>query len=87
MADFPLGTPECPINVFLRLEESVLVQELRSQVAILTAKNEDLSKQLQQLNFRYGCEVNLCNELVDLLRENRIPYRETIDRWIKSRTS
>ena len=77
-----LGSPNAPIHVFLQLEESALVLELRSQIAALTARNEELQRQLNQVQYRYGCEVTLCNELVDLCRKHKVPYRKSIDRWL-----
>lgn len=83
MSSHDLGSKDAPIHVFLRYEETRLVQELRSQISALTAKVDELDRELKHTQFRYGCEVTLCNELIDLCRQYKVPYRKSLDRWQK----
>lgn len=55
------------------------VKTLRVQLQEAHQKINNLSRELHALEIRYGYEVNLNNELVDLCRSHGVPFRETLD--------
>lgn len=81
MSDSMLGSPGSPIHLFVQHEDSVLVQELRSRCEELKSQLDRKEEEYRRLQFRYGCEVTLCTELLDLCKAYKVPYRSSIDRW------
>lgn len=56
------------------------LQRAHDQIRQLRQQLEDLQQQYQHLEIRYGWEVMLNNELVDLCREKGVNFRPALDR-------
>lgn len=55
------------------------IQNLKSQIAALTASLQEEKKRYLRLESRYGDEVQINGQLIDLLREHGIRYRPSLD--------
>ena len=60
------------------LEPSEEVQSLRRRVAELEGKLEEMRAQRDRAEYKYGCEVVINGELVDLCREHGLRVREAL---------
>lgn len=57
------------------------LQALRGEVEALKAQLADLQAQQNRLDLLYRSECLINMELQDLLRENKIPYRDAIKQY------
>lgn len=66
------------IRLDVVLTPSDTVQRYRAQVADLRAQVKALREQVRHLEWEYGMESHLNNELLDLLRDNGVEVREVL---------
>lgn len=63
----------------VELRNPAQIASLRSQISSLSAQAAALQRQLDTLERRFGYEVQLNAELIDILNDNNIPYRERLN--------
>lgn len=66
-------------HFIVELRQPALVVRLRNEVSRLHSEVESLTRRLSTLEQRFGYEVMLNSELIDLLNMNHISYREHLD--------
>lgn len=67
------------LRLIVELHNPALFDNLRSQLKAANQKIDGLQAQIAELEMKYGAEIQYNAALIDLLRDNGIPYREVFD--------
>lgn len=73
-----LGQSESSNHFVIEIIEHRKIQELENRIANQENTIKLLKNQVRELENKCGYEFQLNNALIDLLRENRIPFRQTL---------
>ena len=72
-------------TVIVEHRQPEYVKHLQRKILTLTADVQRLKMDLLTVTNKYGYEVMLNDELIDLLRENQIPFRPLLSRKERER--
>ena len=69
-----------PLEIHVRVSPDDEVRGLRARVAELEAQLEREKTRANEAEFRHRCESIINQELVDLCRAHKVPFREALKR-------
>lgn len=72
------STSQDPIHLYIQMEEAEVVKQLRQENKELTELLAAERLRLNRIEMKYGDEVMLNSELVDLLKAHGIEFRPSL---------
>jgi len=66
-----------PLKLIVEYQSNDYTKTLENEIQRLKAENVKLERQALDLSHKYGYESHVNNELIDILRDNKIYFRSS----------